>query len=81
MSSFHIYCLEWTPTYLMYKLDGKEVGIYKKEDAEFWPFDKPYVLILNMAYGGYGALCGTDESIFPREMIVDWVRYYPLILE
>ena len=79
MKKFHKYTLEWTANYLLFKLDGKEVNRVKKEDAEFWPFDVPYVLILNVAYGSWGAQCGTDESIFPKEMIIDWIRYYPLV--
>jgi hypothetical protein len=41
--------------------------------------DDPYYLILNVAYGSWGAECGIDNDIFPQEMIVDWIRYYKLI--
>lgn len=79
LSTFHIYGLEWTPDYLRFLLDRKEVYRLEKYDAEFWPFDDPYILILNVAYGSWGAKCGTDETIFPCEMLVDWIRYYPMI--
>lgn len=79
MTKYHVYSFEWTPNLLVFYLDGKVVNQLKKEDAEFWPFDAPYVLILNVAYGSWGAQCGTDNTIFPVEMLVDWIRYYPLI--
>ena len=79
MSKYHIYGLEWTPTCLRFMLDRNEVYKLEKKDAEFWPFDAPYYLLLNVAYGSWGAKCGTDDSIFPCEMLVDWIRYYPLI--
>lgn len=79
MNRFHIYGLEWTPTYLRFLLDRKEVYFIDKKDAEFWPFDDPYVLIFSLGFGGWGGECGMDYSIFPREMLVDWVRYYPLL--
>ena len=79
MDIYHVYALEWTPSLLLFKLDGKEVYHVSKDEAEFWPFDDPYVLIINVAYGSWGAQCGTDDSIFPCEMMVDWIRYYPLI--
>jgi len=42
---------------------------------EGWPFDKPYFLILNVAVGGnWGG--EIDETIFPNEMIVDYVRIF-----
>lgn len=79
MKKFHIYGLEWTPTRLRFLLDRKEVYRIDKQDAEFWPFDAPYVLILNLAFGSWGGQCGMDYSIFPREMLIDWIRYYPLL--
>ena len=42
---------------------------------EGWPFDKPYFLILNLAIGGnWGG--DIDDTIFPSEMLVDYVRIY-----
>lgn len=79
MDKFHIYTLEWTPESLVFKLDNKTVYSLNKAEAEFWPFDDPYYLILNVAYGSWGAECGFDNDIFPQEMIVDWIRYYKLI--
>lgn len=37
-----------------------------------------FALILNVAYGGWGGSCGMDDSAFPCEMKVDWIRYYKL---
>ena len=79
MNKYHIFSLEWTPNALVYKLDRKVVYLLDKNEAEYWPFDAPYYLILNVAYGNWGAACGTDDSIFPCEMLVDWIRYYSLI--
>ncbi len=81
MNKYHVYTLEWTSSLLRYKLDGKEVYHVSKDEAEFWPFDDPYILIINVAYGSWGAQCGKDDTIFPREMLIDWIRYYPMIQE
>ena len=78
MNRYHIYTLEWTPESLVFKLDGNISYILYKSEAEFWPFDDPYYLILGLTYGGWGAQCGKDDSIFPCEMLVDWVKYYRL---
>ena len=78
MSRFHIYALEWTPESLVFKLDKKIVFTLLKAEAEFWPFDAPYYLILDVAYGSWGAKCGMDDSILPCEMLVDWIKYYEL---
>lgn len=81
VNKFHIYGLEWSPDKLTFTLDRKPYYSFTKKEAEYWPFDVPYVLILNLAYGGWGAECGMDYSVLPKEMLIDWIRYYPLVVE
>lgn len=45
--------------------------------AESWPFDKAFYLKLNIAVGGdWGGYEGIDDSIFPAEYVIDYVRVY-----
>jgi beta-glucanase (GH16 family) len=48
------------------------------EDRNPWPapFDKPFFIIMNLAIGG--TLPGTpdDQTVFPQEMLVDYVRVF-----
>jgi beta-glucanase (GH16 family) len=78
VNKYHIYTLEWYKDKLIFLLDNKIYYTFHKEEGKPWPFDKPYYLILNVAYGGWGGTCGIDESIFPCEMKVDWIKYYKL---
>ena len=51
----------------------------KTESMDFskWPYDHPYFLILNLAIGGdWGGQQGIDNSAFPMEMEVDFVRVF-----
>ena len=42
-----------------------------------WPFDKPFYIILNLAWGGdWGGYKGVDESALPVTMEVDYVRVF-----
>jgi beta-glucanase (GH16 family) len=42
-----------------------------------WPFDKPFYIILNLAIGGnWGGALGIDDTIFPTEFVIDYVRVY-----
>jgi len=76
---FHVYAIEWTPEKIDFMVDGKVYYNVVNEhltDKE-WPFDQPFYLILNIAIGGnWGGKKGIDDSIFPVEMHVDWVRVY-----
>jgi beta-glucanase (GH16 family) len=50
------------------------------EEEGDWAFDRPFYLVLNLAIGGVlgGVLGGVvpDTVLFPRELVVDWVRVY-----
>ena len=78
--SFHVYSLEWTPTYLRYLIDGNSYFfVYNDGNGNLskWPFDEPHYIILNLAIGGdWGALQGIDHNAFPMEMLVDYVKVY-----
>jgi len=75
----HVYALEWTPTKLVFSVDGKEYWTYPKGLSNWrqWPFDTDFHLILNIAIGGtWGGQQGIDDSIFPQQMLIDYVRVY-----
>ena len=48
----------------------------KNKSVEVWPFDQPYYMILNVAVGGNFGGTEVDESIFPQEFVIDYVRVY-----
>ena len=79
--SFHKYGIEWTKEYIRFFIDDKLFfESYKGQDGrvsanEGWPFDKPFYLILNLAIGG-GWGGEIDDTIFPNEMQIDYVRVY-----
>ncbi|HNY14282.1 MAG TPA: glycoside hydrolase family 16 protein [Bacteroidales bacterium] len=78
-SDFHVYALEWEPQEYRVYVDDMLYFTFKNEGTgpKEWPFDKRFHLILNIAVGGnWGGAKGIDDSIFPRKMLVDYVRVY-----
>ncbi len=77
---FHVYALDWSPERIDAYVDDVLYFTYINEgkDWEEWPFDHPFHLILNIAVGGAWGRAGgpIDDSVFPQQMIVDWVRVY-----
>lgn len=79
---WHVYALEWTPDYLQFYVDGEAEGFLhydndKQGNLDTWPFDKPYYITLNLAWGGdWGGSKGIDESALPITMEVDYVRVF-----
>lgn len=78
-SEFHVYALEWTADYIKCFVDGTLHFIFEneKKGVDTWPFDKPFNLKLNLAWGGnWGGAEGVDESKLPAVYEIDYVRVY-----
>lgn len=81
--SFHVYRMEWTPTYIATYIDGIWIWTIDISDpASFGgeEFHQPHFLILNLAVGGtYTGITEESSAItapFPAEYRVDWIRIY-----
>ena len=78
-TAFHVYSIEWTPSTIIWSVDDKNYFTYDRASypAEAWPYDKDFFLILNIAVGGnWGGKEGIDDSIFPQQLLIDYVRVY-----
>ena len=76
---FHVYGIEWTSTEIRFYVDETLHYTYKPAtyNEATWPFTKNQFLILNLAVGGnWGGSQGIDDSIFPQQFIIDYVRVY-----
>lgn len=80
-NAFHLYSIDWTPESIKFFIDNRLFyeaikGENGKDSTNLgWPFDKKYFLILNLAIGGnWGG--EIDNSIFPVEMQIDYVRMF-----
>jgi beta-glucanase (GH16 family) len=79
-TEFHIYAVEWTKDYIKGFVDGVEYFRFDNDgtgNKHTWPFDAPFYLKLNLAWGGdWGAAQGIDESALPATYEIDYVRVY-----
>ena len=75
---FHLYAVEWDPDRIEFFIDGRSVYTFapEKRTEEIWPFDQPFYLIINLAVGGNFGGPEIDESIFPQEFIIDYIRIF-----
>lgn len=75
---FHTYAIEWDENQITWFFDGEAYSTYTREDVgeREWPFDQPFFLILNLALGGtYPGPIGLDV-VFPKQLLVDYVRVF-----
>ena len=62
------------------KVDSKQQGVRPQAEADKnpkpAPFDRPFYLIMNLAVGGNFVGAVGKDTVFPTEMMVDYVRVY-----
>lgn len=78
VTKWHVYSAKWDKTKLIVRVDGQTIAKWYAKDYPVWPFDYTYELLMDVAYGGWGATCGFDLSTLPQSMQVDWIKYYSL---
>jgi len=79
ITSFHKYAIEWFEDHIDFFIDDVKYFTFTNENKgwQYWPFDKRFHLILNLAVGGnWGGAEGIDVASFPAQMEVDYVRVY-----
>jgi beta-glucanase (GH16 family)/transcriptional regulator with XRE-family HTH domain len=77
--SFHTYGVDWSPTKIVFTLDGVPYATQTPSDLtskQSWVFNKPFYLLLNLAVGGTWPGSPKASTRFPATMLVDWVRVY-----
>jgi beta-glucanase (GH16 family) len=80
-TAFHTYRIDWTPYAIRGYIDGVQMYEFINEGKghAYWPFDKRFHLLLNIAVGGdWGGAKGVDETVFPQSMEVDYIRVYKM---
>ncbi len=74
---FHVFTFEWTPEAVRWLVDGNQYYVKTKEGVEGsgqrWVYDHPFYVILNLAIGGIYDGDPEASTVFPQEMLVDYV--------
>lgn len=78
-TDFHIYAVEWTSNRITWSLD--ETVYFTVTPADLpnsarWVFDHPHFIILNLAVGGHFVGAPDADTVFPQNLLVDYVRVY-----
>ncbi len=75
---FHTYAANWKADRIEFYVDDQLTYTYipSTYDEAHWPFKKDAFIILNTAVGGNFGGPDIDDSIFPQEFIIDYIRVY-----
>ena len=75
------YALLWDNENIAMYADGQRILTYANDHNGYvnWPYDRPYYITLNLAYGGdWGGAGGVQSQLKPCTMEVEYVRVYQL---
>lgn len=76
---FHLYAVEWDADTIRFFIDATNYATFKREQwpaGAQWPFDHKFFVILNLAVGGDWPGPPDAATVFPQQMLVDYVRVY-----
>lgn len=75
---FHLYAIDWTKDKIEFFVDNQSVYVFspKEKNEDTWPYNQPFYFIINTAVGGNFGGHDVDNSIFPQQFIIDYIKVY-----
>jgi len=80
---FHVFAIEWDPGRITFSMDGEVYHIVRSADVRNadvpdprWVFNNEFFIIMNLAVGGTLGGPVRPETVFPAEVVVDYVRLF-----
>ena len=78
---FHIYAIEWDANQIRFYFDNVQYATRTPSElpsGDSWPFNHNFFIILNVAVGGSWPGNPDSTTVFPQQMLVDYVRVYTM---
>ena len=76
---FHLFAVEWERGVVRFYVDSNLYATFTESQwpaGGTWVFDHPFFIILNVAVGGNWPGSPDSTTVFPRHLLVDYVRVY-----
>lgn len=76
---FHTFAIEWELNVVRFYIDDILYGTKTPADTPAgarWVYDHPFYLLLNVAVGGTWPGAPDSTTVFPQQMLADYVRVY-----
>lgn len=74
--AFHTFAIDWAPNRITWSVDGTVYQTRTPADlgGDRWVFDHSFFIILNLAVGGDFPGNPDGSTVFPQQLVVDYVR-------
>jgi len=73
---FHVFAIDWAPNQIRWSVDGNVYETRTPADlnGNRWVFDHPFFVLLNLAVGGDFPGNPDGSTVFPQQLVVDYVH-------
>ncbi|MEO6629116.1 MAG: glycoside hydrolase family 16 protein, partial [Aquihabitans sp.] len=79
-AEWHVYGVEWRPDEIRFSIDGELTEAHARPASDpdgSWPFDDyPESIVFDLFLGGTAG--PVDAAALPQQLLVDWVRVWPI---
>ncbi|PWN06221.1 glycoside hydrolase family 16 protein [Rhodohalobacter mucosus] len=79
-TDYHLFAIEWSQDKIDFYVDDVRYQTITRADVSnrngTWVFDQPFFMIMNIAVGGTYVGPPSQQTTFPQEMVIDYVRVY-----
>lgn len=73
---FHIFSIVWDRNEITWYVDNQSFKAFTNTNISGYPFNNPFFFILNVAVGGNWPGSPDATTLFPQEMVVDYIRVF-----
>jgi beta-glucanase (GH16 family) len=73
---FHVFTIVWDHNKISWYVDNKIFKTFSNSNISGYPFNKAFFFILNVAVGGNWPGPPDQTTVFPQQMLVDYIRVF-----
>lgn len=73
---FHVFSILWDQNKIQWYVDNQLFKTFTNSGVQNYPFNNNFFFILNIAVGGNWPGSPDDTTVFPQEMVVDYIRVF-----
>lgn len=73
---FHVFTIMWERDVISWYVDNQKFKTFTNSGINNYPFNAPFFFIMNVAVGGRWPGNPDQTTVFPQEMIVDYIRVF-----
>ncbi len=76
-AAFHVFAIEWEADEIRWYIDGELIETIRADSVPGdWVYDHDFFILLNVAVGGYWPGAADETTVFPQQLLVDYVRVF-----